>query len=110
MISDRAKSDIYREFLGPLNSGKVALLDHPQITTELLNLERRVARGGQDTIDHPRGMHDDYINAAAGVLTLLTGVEVDSWAMLALRRSGKRRRRGQPRRRVGKRSSRRRRR
>ena len=37
---------------------------------ELLNLERRVARGGHDSIDHPRGLHDDYINSAAGALVL----------------------------------------
>jgi len=72
-VSDPAKSDIYRELLGPLNSGSVRLLDHPPMVAELLNLERRVARGGHDSIDHPRGLHDDYVNAAAGVLVLVAG-------------------------------------
>ena len=48
VIAEKPKSDIYREFLGPLNSGKIALLDHPQMINELLSLERRVARGGRD--------------------------------------------------------------
>jgi hypothetical protein len=34
----------------------------------LCALERRTARGGRDSIDHPKGGHDDLINAAAGVL------------------------------------------
>jgi hypothetical protein len=69
--ADRVKSDLYREFLGPLNSGRVRLLDYPPMIAELLNLERRVARGGHDSIDHPRGLHDDYINAACGALVLV---------------------------------------
>jgi hypothetical protein len=70
---DRVKSELYREFLGPLNSGRIRLLDNPQMVGELLNLERRVARGGHDSIDHPRGLHDDYINAASGALVLVSG-------------------------------------
>ena len=31
-------------------------------------LERRTARSGKDSIDHPPGGHDDVINAAAGAL------------------------------------------
>ena len=46
------------------------MLDHPQMIGELLNLERRVARGGKDSIDHSRGLHDDFINSAAGALVL----------------------------------------
>ncbi len=93
-VSERPKSTIYSEFLGPLNSGRFELLDHPQLISELLNLERRVARGGRDSIDHPRGFHDDYANAAAGALTLL---ELDGANSFAGRRRftkrGKRKRR-----------------
>ena len=69
-VAERAKSDLYRELLAPLNSGRIELLDHPQMIGELLNLERRVARGGKDSIDHSRGLHDDFINSAAGALVL----------------------------------------
>lgn len=37
-VSDRVKSELYRELLGPLNSGRVRLLDDPQMIGELLNL------------------------------------------------------------------------
>jgi hypothetical protein len=35
---------------------------------QLVALERRTARGGRDTIDHPPGAHDDVANAVAGVI------------------------------------------
>src|SRR6478735_867284 len=39
---------------------------------ELGNLERRTARGGRDSIDHPPGGKDDLANAAAGALVYVT--------------------------------------
>ena len=62
------KSDIYRDFLPLLNSGKADLLDHPKMLNQIASLERRTARSGRDTIDHPPGGHDDIANAVAGVL------------------------------------------
>jgi hypothetical protein len=38
-----------------------------------VSLERRTARGGRDTIDHPPGGHDDVANAVAGACTLAIG-------------------------------------
>ena len=70
--SAKAKSEIYKEFLPLLNSGSVELLDSPRLLAQILGLERRVARGGQDSIDHSPGSHDDVANAAAGALTLTT--------------------------------------
>jgi hypothetical protein len=72
-LSDRAKSDIYREVLPLLNSGKVELLDLPRLTSQFCGLERRTARGGRDSIDHAPGAHDDVANAAAGALVLVAG-------------------------------------
>ncbi len=66
--SERTKSDIYRELIAPINSGRVELLDHSVLRSQLLALERRVARGGRDSIDHPPHSHDDVINSAAGAL------------------------------------------
>ena len=65
-ISERAKSDIYRNFLPLLNSRAVALLDHRRMRQQFLALERRTTRGGKDSIDHPPGGHDDIANAVAG--------------------------------------------
>jgi hypothetical protein len=64
----KAKSDIYRDSLGALNSGRVSLLDNDKLISQLVSLERRTARGGRDSIDHPPGQHDDLANAAAGAL------------------------------------------
>lgn len=69
--SERTKSDIYRDVLPLLNSGQVELLHHSRLTSQLLGLERRTARGGRDSIDHAPGGHDDVANAAAGVLVLV---------------------------------------
>jgi hypothetical protein len=73
MPSEQPKSDIYRELLPLVNSGGVELLDAPRLIAQLAGLERRVARGGRDSIDHPVGGHDDVINAAAGALVLAAG-------------------------------------
>jgi len=67
-VADKPKSDIYRDLLPLLNSGRVEFLDHPRLTAQLCSLERRTARGGRDSIDHPPGAHDDLINAAAGAI------------------------------------------
>jgi hypothetical protein len=73
-VSEKTKSDIYRDLLPLINSGQVELLDHPKLTAQLCSLERRTARGGKDSIDHPPGgAHDDLANAAAGALTLASG-------------------------------------
>jgi hypothetical protein len=70
--SDLSKSDIYRDFLPRLNSGEVDLLDNARMVSQLLSLERRTARGGRDSIDHPPGGKDDLANAAAGALVYVT--------------------------------------
>jgi hypothetical protein len=71
-VSARTKSEIYRELLPLLNSGRVELLDHPRLLAQLGALERRVGRGGKDTIDHGPGAqaHDDLANAVAGACVL----------------------------------------
>jgi hypothetical protein len=66
--AEQSKSELYGELLPLLNSGRVELLDHPRLIAQLLALDRRTARGGKDSIDHPPGGHDDVINAAAGAL------------------------------------------
>lgn len=66
--SEHVKNDIYREIVAPLNAGRIELLDLPVLRAQLLGLERRTARGGRDSIDHPPRGHDDVANAAAGAL------------------------------------------
>ena len=50
-----------------MNAGEVELLDITELQEQLLTL---VIRG--DKIDHQPGDHDDYANAAAGALWLVT--------------------------------------
>lgn len=66
----KPKSDLYRELLPLLNAKRCSLLDLPRLSSQLVGLERRVARGGRDSIDHAPGSHDDVANAAAGALLL----------------------------------------
>ncbi len=62
------KSDLYRELLPLVNAARVELLDQPRLAAQLVGLERRVARGGRDSVDHAPGGRDDLANAAAGTL------------------------------------------
>jgi hypothetical protein len=66
--AEQAKSDLYRDLLPILNSGRAELLDHPHLVGQLCSLERRTARSGKDSIDHAPGAHDDVANAVAGAL------------------------------------------
>ena len=66
--AERTRSEYYLELLPLLNGGRVELLDHLRLINELCNLERRTARGGRDSIDHPPNGRDDVVNAAAGAL------------------------------------------
>ena len=68
--SERTKGEIYLNALPLLNSGKAELLDNRTLVAQLSALERRTARGGRDSIDHPPGAHDDVANAAMGALLL----------------------------------------
>jgi hypothetical protein len=90
VVSDKTKSDIYRDLLPLLNSNQVELLDLPRLHSQLASLERRTARGGKDSIDHPPGQHhDDVANALAGAIVYATqrgdsgfffvGVEPPTW-------------------------------
>jgi hypothetical protein len=69
-LSDKPKSDLYRDTLPLLNSGRAQLLDIPRLASQFCGLERRTARGGRDSIDHGPAAHDDVSNAAAGALLL----------------------------------------
>jgi hypothetical protein len=69
-VSDKSKSDIYRELPALVNTGRCELLDDSVLINQLTNLERRAARGGRDSIDHPVHGKDDVCNAVAGAFWL----------------------------------------
>jgi hypothetical protein len=67
-VAEKAKTALYQELLPLLNSRRLELLDNARLVAQLGSLERRVGRSGRDLIDHPPGMHDDIVNAVAGVV------------------------------------------
>jgi hypothetical protein len=71
--SDVPKSRLYLELLPRLCSSEIALLDSEVLIDQLANLERRTRSGGQDTVDHPPGAHDDAANVCAGVAVCACG-------------------------------------
>jgi len=68
LTAEDPKNSLYTNSLAAFNSGAVELPPDRVLTTQLINLERRTARGGRDSIDHPRGGHDDRANAVAGLI------------------------------------------
>jgi hypothetical protein len=72
--SERSKSELYLEALPLFTTGAVDLLDYQPLTVELMQLERRTARSGRDSVDHPPQGRDDHANAACGCLALLAAL------------------------------------
>ncbi|THD65335.1 MAG: hypothetical protein E7813_15345 [Bradyrhizobium sp.] len=68
--SAKPKSDLYTDLLPLILSARVHLIDHPKMIAQLCALERRTARGGRDSIDHPPNGFDDIINAVAGAVSI----------------------------------------
>jgi hypothetical protein len=68
--SEQPKSDLFRDMLPLLNSGRIVLPKSDRLVSQLCQLERRVARSGKDSITHPDGQHDDLCNAVAGAASL----------------------------------------
>ncbi len=66
--SPLSASEIYEAALYLFSSGRVELLDHERLASQLLTLERRTGLAGKDRISHPEGSHDDAANAACGAL------------------------------------------
>jgi hypothetical protein len=64
--SAKTKSDLYRDLLPLLNSGRIVLPKSERLVNQLCGLERRVSRSGKDSIDHAPGSRDDVANACAG--------------------------------------------
>jgi hypothetical protein len=61
------------ECLPLLNGGRVDLLDDDRLVNQICGLERRTARGGKDSIDHPPHAKDDLANSALGACWLAAG-------------------------------------
>jgi hypothetical protein len=70
--AEKTKSELYRDFLPLLNSRRVTLPRNERLLSQFVGLERTIARGGRDSIDHAKHGHDDLCNAAAGAAAQIT--------------------------------------
>ena len=69
--AEKPKSDLFRDLLPLLNSGRIVLPKSERLVNQLCGLERRIARSGKDSIDHGPGAHDDLANSVAGCADLV---------------------------------------
>jgi hypothetical protein len=71
--NDKNRSDIYREALPIIRSGRARLLANERMVNQFINLERRALPGGGERIDHPQrgGCHDDVCQVVSAVLVAL---------------------------------------
>jgi hypothetical protein len=72
ITSPLAKPEIYLETIPLFSRGLVKMPDHTKLVRELRLLERIPSRSGKDSVDHPRGDHDDHANSACGALRSLS--------------------------------------
>ena len=70
--AEQVKSDLFRDLLPLLNSGSIVLPQNDRLVAQLVGLERRVSRGGKDSISHPVNGHDDLANAVAGAASIVS--------------------------------------
>jgi hypothetical protein len=68
--SELPKSGLYVDLLPRLMAKTIRLVDNVRLVNQLSSLERRTARGGKDSIDHPPGAHDDVANVVAGLASV----------------------------------------
>lgn len=68
--SEKNKSELYLELIGPVCSREIELLDNERLVSQLASLERRTRSGGRDSVDHAPGQHDDIANVVAGCASL----------------------------------------
>ena len=69
--AEKPKSDLFRDLLPLLNSGRIVLPKSERLVNQLYGFERRTARSGKDSIDHGPGGHDDLANSVAGCADLV---------------------------------------
>lgn len=71
-VSEKNRSELYANLEPLINAGEVELLDIPKLTQQLIGLIRK----GEKT-QHASSEHDDWINAAAGAVSLVKGVQAE---------------------------------
>jgi len=72
--SEHDRSAIYVSTLPLFTAWRARIVDNRKLVTQFASLERRTSSVGRDRVDHGRDGHDDLCNAAAGALTLASGL------------------------------------
>lgn len=81
--AEKPKSDLFRDLLPLLSSGRVVLPKSDRLVNQLAGLERRTARSGKDSIDHSPGTHDDLANSVAGATSCILAAARREFPMAA---------------------------
>ena len=71
--SDKDRAALYLEMLPLFTAGLIEIPDDRELVRQAKLLERAAAGRGRDRVDHPRGGHDDLINAVALAIAQLVG-------------------------------------
>jgi hypothetical protein len=69
-LAKQTKSELFRDLLPLLNSGRIVLPRNDRLQGQIVGLERRTSAVGRDIISHPDRGHDDVANAVAGAAAL----------------------------------------
>src|SRR4029079_5792604 len=69
-LAKQTKSELFRDLLPLLNSGRIVLPRNDRLQGQIVGLERRTSAAGRDTISHPDRGHDNVANAVAGAAAL----------------------------------------
>ena len=69
-LAKQTKSELFRDLLPLLNSGRMVLPRNDRLLGQIVGLERRTSAVGRDAISHPDSGHDDVANAVAGAAAL----------------------------------------
>lgn len=79
-ITDGQGSEVmYRTFLGLLNNGDVALLDHEELLTQLRRLEEHTRDGGRFRVAGRRGSKDDLAVSAVLAVSMCADSLTNGW-------------------------------
>ena len=69
-LAKQTKSELFRDLLPLLNSGRIVLPRNERLQGQIVGLERRTSAVGRDTISHPERGHDDVATCVAGAAAL----------------------------------------
>lgn len=80
----KTKAEAYIETEPFFATGRIEILDHPELVRELKQLERRSRPGGRTIVDHPHGGHDDFSNCLCLAVAVAVGEGASGYSLASL--------------------------